>query len=294
MSLRQLKITKRITPRDSIALNLYLKELSREEVLTPEEELRLIRAAKAGDKEARDRLIRANLRFVVSVAKQYMSSGVPLDDLISEGNLGLIKAIENFDETRGFKFISYAVWWIRQAILNLIAQHNQMNLQRGTSATRILETAQQLEQEYGRPVSTEDIANELGISPEIVNSALSRSVISINEAQSEDEGFTLENMLKSDVDVESEVSRRSLREAILKVIENLEPREAFIVKHLYGLNGGGQWSIREIAAELNLSPERVRQLHRKALQEMKKLLLRYRVIRPARKRNNGYTKPIKR
>ncbi len=281
MSLRQLKIAKRITPRDSIALNLYLKELSREEVLTPEEELRLIRAAKEGDQEARDRLIRANLRFVVSVAKQYMSSGIPLDDLISEGNLGLIKAIENFDETRGFKFISYAVWWIRQAILNLIAQHNHVNLHRGTSATRILETAQQLEQELGRPASSEDIAEELGISPQAVNIALSRPIVSINEAQTEDEKLTLEHILKSDTDVEGEVSRKSLREAILKLLDRLDHREAFIIKNLYGLNGGGQWTIREIASELNLSPERIRQLHRKALRKIKKYLFEYKVLAPA-------------
>ncbi len=287
MSLRQLKIAKRITPRDSIALNLYLKELSREEVLTPEEELRLIREAKEGNQEARNRLIRANLRFVVSVAKQYMSSGIPLDDLISEGNLGLIKAIENFDETRGFKFISYAVWWIRQAILNLIAKHNQVNVHRGTSATRILETAQQLEQELGRPASSEDIAAELGISPQAVNIAMARPIISINEAQSEDEKVTLEHMLKSDVDVESEVMRKSLREALLKVIKKLEPREAFIIEHLYGLNGKGAWTIREIASHLNLSPERIRQLHRKALHKVKKYLLEYNVLSPASRKERA-------
>ncbi|NPA34323.1 MAG: sigma-70 family RNA polymerase sigma factor [Chlorobi bacterium] len=287
MSLRQLKIAKRITPRDSVALNLYLKELSKEEVLTPEEELRLIRAVKEGDEEARERIIRANLRFVVSVAKQYMSSGIPLDDLISEGNLGLIKAIENFDETRGFKFISYAVWWIRQAILNLIAQHNQVNTHRGTSATRILETAQQLEQELGRPASSEDVARELGISPQAVNMALSRPIISINEAQTEDAKLTLEHILQSDTDVEGEVSRKSLREAIINVVKQLEPREAFIIKHLYGLNGGGQWTIREIASELNLSPERIRQLHRKALLKIKKFLMEFNVVNPRPKKRKS-------
>ncbi len=280
--MRQLKITKRITPRDSYALSLYLKELAKEDVLTPEEELELIRRAKEGDQEAYDRLIRANLRFVISVAKQYAHKDIPLSDLISEGNLGLIRAIQSFDETRGFKFISYAVWWIRQAILNLLAQYGDVVSvpnYRKVSTSTIVETDAQVEQEQEGNITPEAVAEVLDIPADVVAHILAnqRTVSFDRPVEGDEEQTPAKVVADENQNVLSEVEKKSLREVLQRLLKHLTPRERFIIQHYYGLDGEGAWSMRQIADYLNLSTERVRQLHKQALRKIRHLIGRSKV-----------------
>jgi RNA polymerase primary sigma factor len=274
--MKQLKIAKQVTSRDTPSLDKYLQEISRLELLSVEEEVHLAKLIQGGDEVALDRLISANLRFVISVAKQYQNQGITLPDLINEGNVGLIKAAKRFDDTRGFKFISYAVWWIRQSILQALAEQSRiirLPLNKIGSLNRINRTFALLEQRFEREPSEEEIADSLEIAPEEVKDALrhfSRTV-SIDLPIGEDEDVTLEDILIP-VDAEAPDSlliKESLKNEINRAIARLSNREAFVLKRFYGLNDQDAVSLEEIADELDLTRERVRQIRERAIKRLK-------------------------
>ena len=242
--MRQLKITKQVTNRDSIAIDKYLHEISKYDLISLDEEIELSEKIKQGDDDALNKLVRANLRFVVSVAKQYQNQGMNLSDLISEGNLGLIKAAERFDASRGFKFISYAVWWIRQSILQALAEHSRivrLPLNKQSSMNKINRAFYELEQKFEREPQIEEIAESLSISPEDVK----RSLLNVNRVvsmdtplkSSEDESNSLYDVLenKKIPKPDKKLMDDSLKREIERVLDTLNPREAEILKMYYGL-----------------------------------------------------------
>ncbi len=276
--MRQLKISKQITNRDSPSLDLYLQEISKLSMVSPEEEVNLARLIKCGDKEALEKLIRSNLRFVVSVAKQYQNQGLTLSDLINEGNLGLIKAAERFDETRGFKFISYAVWWIRQAVLQALAENSRiirLPLNKIGSILKINSTFTKLEQNYQREPIPEEIAEMLQLQTKIVEEALSVSSFHISTdaplRESENDEYTLYDTLINSDEQSPDMTliNSSLKTEIERALETLDVREADILRYNFGLVGENPLSIDEIGALMDLTPERVRQLKVKALKKLK-------------------------
>lgn len=274
--MKQLKIAKQVTSRDTPSLDKYLHEISKLELLSIEEEVVLAKKIQLGDEESLARLIRANLRFVVSVAKQYQNQGLTLPDLINEGNLGLIKAAARFDDTRGFKFISYAVWWIRQSILQAMAEQSRMirlPLNKIGSLNRINKTFAILEQRLEREPTEDEIAESLEIAPEEVKDALKHfsRTVSMDSPISEDEDVTLEDVLVP-ADAESPdrfLIRESLKLEIDRAITNLSFREAYVLKRYYGLNNEMSVSLEEIADELELTRERVRQIKERAIRRLK-------------------------
>ncbi|GIV27941.1 MAG: RNA polymerase sigma factor RpoD [Bacteroidia bacterium] len=275
--MRQLKITPKITQRDEASLERYMAEVSKEEMITYHEEVELAKRIKQGDHEALNKLVRANLRFVISVAKQYQNQGLPLQDLITEGNIGLIKAAQRFDETKGFKFISYAVWWIRQSILQAIAEHSRvvrLPLNRISNISKVNKIVSKIEQEEERDLTIQEIAEECGLSVEEVNEALmfnSRTSSLDAPLPSTDDGVTLLDLLSKDEGLrpDEELEKESLRKDIERVLKSLPEREAEILSAAYGLNGFHPLSLDEIAKRFNLTKERVRQIKDKAIMKLK-------------------------
>ena len=275
--MRQLKIIKQITNREAASLDKYLHEISKMDLLTPDEEADLASKVRHGDEEALRKLIQANLRFVVSVAKQYQNQGLSLPDLINEGNLGLIKAAKRFDETRGFKFISYAVWWILQSIMQALAEQARivrLPLNKIGTINKINRVFTRLEQIYEREPSFEELSLTLKMAPENIKEAVifnGRPVSMDAPLANSNEGNTHHDVLLNDEthSPDKELVKDSLRQEIERVLKTLPQREAEIVRFFYGLSGNFQHSLDEIAVELNLTRERVRQLREKAIKRLK-------------------------
>lgn len=274
--MRQLKITKQVTNRDTQSLDKYLHEIGKEELITADEEVELARRIRKGDQVALDRLIRSNLRFVVSVSKQYQNQGLSLPDLINEGNLGLIKAAQRFDETRGFKFISYAVWWIRQSILQALAEQARivrLPLNKIGSINKINKTLSKLEQEFEREPTAEEIAKILEISPEDVKKALlssSRHVSMDAPLTSDEEGSMYDVLSNRDTPMpDKSLVNDSLRKEIERTLTTLAAREADILRYYFGLNGTPPHTLEEIGERFDLTRERVRQIKEKAIRKLK-------------------------
>lgn len=274
--MRQLKIIKQVTNRETVSLDKYLHEIGKVELLTTEEEVNLARRLKEGDKAALDQLVKANLRFVVSVAKQYQNQGLSLPDLINEGNLGLIKAAQRFDETRGFKFISYAVWWIRQAILQALAEQSRivkLPLNKIGSINKVNKAFTELEQKFEREPSIYELAEVLEIAPNDIREALKSSNrhISMDAPISQDEESNMYDVLLTNESPSPDrgLLNDSLRKEIERALATLSVREASIVRLYFGLNGKHPHTLEEIGEELELTRERVRQIKEKAIKRLK-------------------------
>lgn len=273
--MRQLKITKSITNRESAALDKYLQEIGREELITVSEEVELAQRIKKGDKAARDKLINANLRFVVSVAKQYQNQGLSLPDLINEGNLGLIRAAQKFDETRGFKFISYAVWWIRQSILQALAEQSRivrLPLNQVGSLNKITKEMARFEQENERRPSTEELAERLDMSVDKISDAIQVSgrPISVDAPFVEGEDNSLLDVLTNDDSpmADADLNKESLSKEVDRALKQLYDREREILKMFFGI-GCQEMTLEEIGAKFDLTRERVRQIKEKAIRRLK-------------------------
>lgn len=273
--MRQLKITKSITNREGSSLDPYLHEISREALISVNEEVELAQKIKQGDHLALERLIRANLRFVVSVAKQYQNQGLSLPDLINEGNLGLIRAARKFDETRGFKFISYAVWWIRQSILQALAEQSRivrLPLNQVGSLNRINKELSKFEQENERRPSVEELADRLGMPVDKVADSLNISGrhISVDAPFSEDEENSLLDILSNEESpmADQNLHHESLAKEVDRALKQLPEREREIVKMFFGL-GYPEMSLEEIGDRFDLTRERVRQIKEKAIKRLK-------------------------
>ena len=273
--MRQLKITKSITNRESASLDKYLQEIGREELVTPDEEVELAQRIRKGDQEALEKLTRANLRFVVSVAKQYQNQGLSLPDLINEGNLGLIKAAEKFDETRGFKFISYAVWWIRQSILQALAEQSRivrLPLNQVGSLNKINKALGEFEQEYERQPSNEELAEMIDIPKDKISDTLrvgSRHV-SVDAPFVEGEDNSLLDVLPNDdsPSADKTLVNESLNTEIERALSTLTDREREIIKSFFGI-GCQEMTLEEIGERFGLTRERVRQIKEKAIRRLK-------------------------
>ena len=273
--MRQLKITKQVTNRDTPSLDKYLQEIGRVDLINPEEEVILARRIKTGDSEALARLVKANLRFVVSVAKQYQNQGMSLPDLINEGNLGLMKAAQRFDETRGFKFISYAVWWIRQAILQSLAEQARivrLPVNKIGSINRINRAFARLEQEYEREPSSQEIAELLEMIPEDVKESLKtngRTISMDAPISNEDENTMYDVMQSPDTpSPDKNLINESLSWEIERALSTLSQREAKVLKLYFGLGMKHPFTLEEIGEELSLTRERVRQIKEKAIKRI--------------------------
>ncbi len=273
--MRQLKITQSITNRESQSLDKYLHEIGKVDLITAEEEVILAQKIREGDQAALERLTKTNLRFVVSVAKQYQNQGLTLGDLINEGNLGLIKAAKRFDETKGFKFISYAVWWIRQSILQAIAEQSRivrLPLNQVGSLSKISKAFSRLEQEYEREPSPEELADMLETTVEKISDTLSNSGrhVSMDAPFVQGEENTLLDVLENkDPETDSSLINESLSEEIRRSLSTLTDREREIVVLFFGLSTSQPLSLEEIGEKFNLTRERVRQIKDKALQRLR-------------------------
>lgn len=275
--MRQLKIAKQVTNRETLSLDKYLHEIGKVALITSDEEVELAKRIKRGDKDALERLIKANLRFVVSVAKQYQNQGLSLPDLINEGNLGLIKAAQRYDETRGFKFISYGVWWIRQSILQALAEQSRivrLPLNKIGSITRINKTFSRLEQEYQREPTPEEVAFLLETSSDIVEDALKVSSHHISmDAPIHDEegGASLYDILLNEESLSPDkgLIYGSLCKEIERTLSTLTEREADVIRYYFGLSGCRQHTLEEIGDEFGLTRERVRQIKEKTIKKMR-------------------------
>ncbi len=273
--MRQLKITKSITNRESASLDKYLQEIGREELIKVEEEVELAQRIRQGDRAALEKLTRANLRFVVSVAKQYQNQGLSLPDLINEGNLGLIKAAEKFDETRGFKFISYAVWWIRQSILQALAEQSRivrLPLNQVGSLNKIQKAYSKFEQEHERRPSAEELAEELNLPVEKVSDTLKVSGrhVSVDAPFVEGEDNNLLDVLVNDDApiADRDLINESLSKEIDRALSTLTERESDIIKMFFGL-GCQEMTLEEIGDKFGLTRERVRQIKEKAIRRLR-------------------------
>ncbi len=274
--MRQLKISKQITNRENASLDKYLQEIGKVELITPEEEVLLAQRIKEGDQIALDRLTRANLRFVVSVAKQYQNQGLTLGDLINEGNLGLIKAAKRFDETRGFKFISYAVWWIRQSILQALAEQSRivrLPLNRVGSLNKISKAFSALEQKFEREPSPDEMAEMLDMSIEEVMDTIriSSRQVSMDAPFSAGEEGSLLDLLEDDSEVTPDEALiiDSLKREVKRALATLTERESDVVRLYYGLTSGEALTLEEIGSRLSLTRERVRQIKEKAIRRLR-------------------------
>ncbi|GJG35945.1 MULTISPECIES: sigma-70 family RNA polymerase sigma factor [Prevotella] len=273
--MRQLKITKSITNRESASLEKYLQEIGHERMISTDEEVALAQRIKQGDSSALEELTRANLRFVVSVAKQYQNQGLSLPDLINEGNLGLIKAAQRFDETRGFKFISYAVWWIRQSILQAIAEQSRLvrlPLNQVGSVNKVNRAANKFEQVYERRPSAEELASDVNLPEEKVERAMkshSRHV-SVDAPFADDDGGSLLDVLPNGniPDTDRPLIQESLREEVSRVLMHLSDRERAVIEAYFGL-GQPELTLEEIAEKYGLTRERVRQIKEKAIRRLR-------------------------
>ncbi|MBP7437220.1 MAG: RNA polymerase sigma factor RpoD/SigA [Bacteroidia bacterium] len=274
--MRKLKITKSITNRESQSLEKYLQEIGREELITAEEEVKLARLIKQGDQNALDRLTKANLRFVVSVAKQYQNQGLSLPDLINEGNLGLIKAAKRFDETRGFKFISYAVWWIRQSILQALAEQSRivrLPLNQVGSLNKIAKAYSKLEQEYEREPSPEELAKVLDIPTEKIADTMrvSGKHVSMDAPFVQGEDNSLVDVLENHDSPRADGSlmNESLQREIDRSLSTLTEREREVIKLFFGIGMPHGLTLEEIGAKFDLTRERVRQIKEKAIRRLR-------------------------
>ena len=273
--MRQLKITKSITNRESASLDKYLQEIGKEELISVEEEVELAQRIKKGDKEALEKLTKANLRFVVSVAKQYQNQGLSLPDLINEGNLGLIKAAEKFDETRGFKFISYAVWWIRQSILQALAEQSRivrLPLNQVGSLNKINKAFARFEQEHERTPSAEELANELELPKEKVTDTLrvAGRHISVDAPFADGEDNSLLDVLVNadSPNADRGLINESLATEVDRALEILTERERDIIRYFFGI-GCSEMTLEEIGEKFDLTRERVRQIKEKAIRKLR-------------------------
>lgn len=273
--MRQLKITKSITNREGESLDKYLQEISKEELLTVEEEVELAARVRKGDQKALETLTRANLRFVVSVAKQYQNQGLSLPDLINEGNLGLIKAAERFDETRGFKFISYAVWWIRQSILQAIAEQSRivrLPLNQVSSVNKISQVLNRFEQENERRPSVDEISEQIDLPMEKIDEALSINGkhVSVDAPFADGEDNSLLDVLVNDSSpsADKQLVLESLRQEIQKVLSCLNERERLIIQAYFGIEQP-EMTLDEIGIKYGLTRERVRQIKEKAIRRLR-------------------------
>ncbi len=274
--MRQLKISKSITNRELGSLDKYLADIAREEMVTPEEEVMLAQRIKAGDEIALERLVRANLRFVVSVAKQYQNQGLSLPDLINEGNVGLIKAAQRFDETKGFKFISYAVWWIRQSILQAVAEQSRMvrlPLNQVGALSKIKKTSTRLEQLYHRQPTVKEIAEELDMPEHKVMSAFRMNAreVSIDAPLGEDEDMSLGETIvpENSVSTDDVIARKFDGAEIRRSMSILNDKEREILNLYFGIDVSHNYTLEEIAYRLDLTRERVRQIKDKALKKLR-------------------------
>ena len=274
--MRQLKISKQITNRESQSLDKYLQEIGKVDLLTPDEEVELAKRIREGDQLALEKLTKANLRFVVSVAKQYQNQGLSLGDLINEGNLGLIKAAQRFDETRGFKFISYAVWWIRQSILQALAEQSRivrLPLNRVGSLNKISKTFSELEQKYEREPSPEELAEVLEVTTsEIVDTLkISGRHVSMDAPFVQGEENSLLDVLENDSEdtPDSGLINDSLRREVQRALSTLTQREADVITLYFGLNGEHAMTLEEIGEKFSLTRERVRQITEKAIRRLR-------------------------
>ncbi len=274
--MRQLKITKQVTNRNVASLDKYLHEIGKVDLITAEEEVELARRIKQGDTVALEKLTRANLRFVVSVSKQYQNQGLSLPDLINEGNLGLIKAAQRFDETRGFKFISYAVWWIRQSIMQALAEQSRivrLPLNKIGSINKIKKAAARLEQVHEREAHISEIAEELEMTEQAIKDSMRNAGrhVSMDAPLIQDEDNNMYDVLKSeDNDTpETHLLYESLQKEIDRVVSTLPEREASVIKRFYGLGGSAPMTLEEISEEFDLTRERVRQIKEKAIKRLK-------------------------
>lgn len=273
--MRQLKITKSITNRESASLDKYLQEIGRKDLITVDEEVELAQKIKQGDQAALDKLVSANLRFVVSVAKQYQNQGLSLPDLIDEGNLGLIKAAQKFDETRGFKFISYAVWWIRQSILQALAEQSRivrLPLNQVGSLNKIGKALQRFEQENERRPSPAELAEQLDVPVEKIADTMKVSGrhVSVDAPFVDGEDNSLLDVLPNEDSpmADSSLTQESLSKEVNRALEQLNPRERDILKMFFGI-GCQEMTLEEIGAKFDLTRERVHQIKEKAIRRLK-------------------------
>ncbi len=274
--MRQLKITKSITNRETASLDKYLQDIGKEDMITADQEVELAQKIKAGDQKALERMVNANLRFVVSVAKQYQNQGLSLPDLINEGNLGLIKAARRFDETRGFKFISYAVWWIRQSILQALAEQSRiirLPLNQVGSLNKVRKASSRLEQEFERKPSSDEIAERLDLPQHKIDSVLKISTryISTDAPLKEDEDMMfLDSYVSEDaVDTDEPLMQESLGREIQRSLATLTEKEREVLNMYYGIGMSHGFTLEEIGAKFDLTRERVRQIKEKAIRRLK-------------------------
>jgi RNA polymerase primary sigma factor len=275
--MRQLKITKQLTNRDSKSIDKYLSDVSKEEMINAEEEVRLAKEIKNGNERALNKMVSANLRFVISVAKQYQGHGLTLEDLIAEGNIGLIIAAKRFDETKGFKFISYAVWWIRQSIMQAIAENSRvvrLPLNKVSAIQKVSQAFSRLEQEYERAPSNEEIGEVLESNSDSIGNLFiyAQKQVSVDAPLMEGEDNSLLSVMANfDSDIPTDdLMRESLGKDIERVLVNLKEREADVLRLSFGLNGMTPMTLEEISNNLGLTRERIRQIREKGLRSLRK------------------------
>ena len=273
--MRQLKISKSITNRESASLDKYLQEIGHEELLTTDQEVELAQRIRKGDKRALERLTKANLRFVVSVAKQYQNQGLSLPDLINEGNVGLIKAAEKFDETRGFKFISYAIWWIRQSILQAIAEQSRLvrlPLNQVGSVNKITRELNKFEQEHERKPSVDEIAERVDLPEDKIADAMKANSrhVSMDAPIADGEDSSLIDFLSGDSsNTDRELAIESLKAEVSRILKLLTDKEQKVLRAFFGIDGSPEMTLDEIGEKYNLTRERVRQIKEKALRRLR-------------------------
>ena len=273
--MRQLKILKSITNRESASLDKYLQEIGHEELLTTDEEVELAQRIRKGDKRALERLTKANLRFVVSVAKQYQNQGLSLPDLINEGNVGLIKAAEKFDETRGFKFISYAVWWIRQSVLQAIAEQSRLvrlPLNQVGSVNKITRELNKFEQEHERKPSVDEIAERVDLPEDKIADAMKANSrhVSMDAPIADGEDSSMIDFLAGDSsNTDRELAIESLKAEVSRILKLLTDKEQKVLRAFFGIDGSPEMTLDEIGEKYNLTRERVRQIKEKALRRLR-------------------------
>jgi RNA polymerase primary sigma factor len=278
MSMRQLKITQQITARDNYSLEKYLQEIGKMSLITPEEEVLLARKIRAGDQEALEKMTKANLRFVVSVAKQYQHQGLSLSDLINEGNIGLIKAAQRFDESKGFKFISYAVWWIRQSILQALVEQSRMvrlPLNKVGSLSKLNKIMIHFEQQHEREPSHDELAEIMNVTAKEITEMMKGAGKHLSmdaPIKENEEGTMIEFYEDSDSKpVDEDLSKESLKKDIKRVLSTMNKRDADIVSCFFGVNGELPMNLDEIGQRFGLTRERVRQIKEKAIRRLRKL-----------------------
>lgn len=273
--MRQLIISKSITNRESASLDKYLQEIGHEELLTTDQEVELAQRIRKGDKRALERLTKANLRFVVSVAKQYQNQGLSLPDLINEGNVGLIKAAEKFDETRGFKFISYAVWWIRQSILQAIAEQSRLvrlPLNQVGSVNKITRELNKFEQEHERKPSVDEIAERVDLPEDKIADAMKANSrhVSMDAPIADGEDSSMIDFLAGDSsNTDRELAIESLKAEVSRILKLLTDKEQKVLRAFFGIDGSPEMTLDEIGEKYNLTRERVRQIKEKALRRLR-------------------------